>query len=135
MYLTDSERATNEEASIRGKRVLRSYSDESSNPGDESAFVSYPYAGCERSLLLGMTNEGTYFSTVSRSIFTKTPAEVHLTRSKTAQDVIFRSTAITPFQDLGSRPGCFETTAENFLMPMELSMKRFGQVFAKLRKL
>ena len=34
------------------KRVLRRDSDESSNPGDESAFVSYPYAGCERSLLL-----------------------------------------------------------------------------------
>ena len=33
------------------KRVLRRDSDESSNPGDESAFVSYPYAGCERSLL------------------------------------------------------------------------------------
>ena len=34
------------------KRALRRDSDESSNPGDESAFVSYPYAWCERSLVL-----------------------------------------------------------------------------------
>ena len=46
----------------------------------------------------------------------------------------FPLSTIPPLQDLGLRSGGFLTTAESMIMPIDLSMKRFGQVFTKLRK-